>query len=333
MNTLRNRTVVVACGVGRDSVGMLVGLHDRGIRPAAILFADVGGEKQGTYAFIPYLQTWLARVGFPQLTTVRYTPRQAPYTTLEGNMLSNATLPGAAFNRGSCTLKFKVEPQNRWCRQNTECRLAWARGERVLKLIGFEACEGYRQKRAADRVHAGQYTKPNGKPNNDGNRYQWEYPLMDWGWSLDRCKQAIADAGMPVPPKSACFFCPNQRPAEVENLSDEERARIMHMELRAEPYNRKVHGLWRRPRRTMRLPGSMTEYILNRGLAFVPLNTLEVVPLNPRSKKGRDGCTFRPPHRHETLREKVEAAGHALPTDCEDELHLSLIESLQLTLF
>lgn len=41
MNALKNRTVVVACGVGRDSVGMLAGLHDRRIRPAAILFADV----------------------------------------------------------------------------------------------------------------------------------------------------------------------------------------------------------------------------------------------------------------------------------------------------
>ena len=44
--SMRNRVVVVACGVGRDSTGMLVGLHERNIRPEAILFADVGGEKQ-----------------------------------------------------------------------------------------------------------------------------------------------------------------------------------------------------------------------------------------------------------------------------------------------
>ncbi len=42
MEHLRNRTVVVACGAGRDSTAMLVGLHQRGVRPAAILFADVG---------------------------------------------------------------------------------------------------------------------------------------------------------------------------------------------------------------------------------------------------------------------------------------------------
>ena len=45
MQCLQNRVVVVACGVGRDSTGMLVGLHERQVRPEAILFADVGGEK------------------------------------------------------------------------------------------------------------------------------------------------------------------------------------------------------------------------------------------------------------------------------------------------
>ena len=87
----------MACGVGRDSTAMLVGLHERHIRPEAILFADVGGEKSGTYEFIPPLQAWLASVDFPPLTIVRYRPLRAPYSTLEGNMVANATLPGATF--------------------------------------------------------------------------------------------------------------------------------------------------------------------------------------------------------------------------------------------
>jgi hypothetical protein len=304
---------------------MLVGLHERRIRPEAILFADVGSEKQGTYAFIPHLQAWLAHVRFPPLTIVRYQPVRAPYSTLEGNMVANATLPGATFNRGSCTLKFKVEPQNRHCRSLDACRKAWARGEKVLKLIGFEACEGYRQQRAADRAHAGR-----GSP--DADRYDWQYPLMEWGWNLERCKQVIADAGMPVPPKSACFFCPNQRPEEVDELSDEERARIVRIELRAEPFNRKVHGLWRRPRRTLGLPGSITEYILAKNLSFTPLIELPEVPLNPRCQMAERKCTFRPPHRCCSLRTQLEDAGHAVPA-CETEGHLALVESLQGTLF
>lgn len=325
MECLRNRTVVVACGVGRDSTAMLVGLHERHVRPEAILFADVGGEKQGTYEFIPHLQAWLARVNFPPLTIVRYQPVRAPYSTLEDNMVANATLPGATFNRGSCTLKFKVGPQNRYCRGMEACRQTWARGEKVIKLIGFEACEGYRQQRAADRCHAGR-----GSP--DADRYEWQYPLMDWGWNLERCKQAIADAGMPIPPKSACFFCPNQRPEEVVELSEEERGRIVRMELRAEPYNRKVHGLWRRPRRTLGLPGSITEYILAKNLRFTPLDELPLVPLNPNCQMAQRQCTFRPPHRCYSLREQLEDAGHVVPA-CETEGHLALVESLQGTLF
>lgn len=325
MECLQNRTVIVACGVGRDSTGMLVGLHERGVRPAAILFADVGGEKEKTYHFIPHLQAWLARVDFPPLTIVRYQPVRAPYTTLENNMVANATLPGATFNRGSCTLKFKAEPQNRFCRSFDPCLKAWQRGEKVIKLIGFEACEGYRQQRAADRVHAG-------RGSAEGNRYEWQYPLMDWGWNLERCKQAIDDADMPIPPKSACFFCPNQRPEEVEELSEDERARIIRMELRAEPYNRKVHGLWRRPRRTMGLPGSITEYILARDLPFTPLTELPEVPLNPSCQMAQRQCTFRPPHCRPLLREQLEDAGHVVPA-CETEGHLTLVESLQGMLF
>jgi hypothetical protein len=325
MECLQDRVVVVACGVGRDSTAMLVGLHERRIRPEAILFADIGGEKTGTYQFIPHLQAWLASVNFPPLTIVKYEPVRAPYSTLEGNMLANATLPGATFNRGSCTLKFKVEPQNRHCRSLNACQQAWARGEKVIKLIGFEACEGYRQERAADRVHAGR-----GSP--DAKRYDWQYPLMDWGWNLERCKQAIDDAGMPIPPKSACFFCPNQRPEEVGEVSDDERARIVRMELRAEPYNRKVHGLWRRPRRTLGLPGSITEYILASNLSFTPLDELPIVPLNPNCQMAERQCTFRPPHGWHSLREQLEDAGHVVPA-CETEGHLALVESLQGTLF
>lgn len=35
-----------------------------------------------------------------------------------------------------------------------------------------------------------------------------QYPLLDLGLSRMDCAQIIADAGLPVPRKSACFFCP-----------------------------------------------------------------------------------------------------------------------------
>lgn len=86
---------------------------------AAILFADTGSEKEQTYAYLPVIRRLLVEHEFPPLTIVRYQPRHAPYHTLEGNMVKNATLTGATFNRGSCTMKFKIVPQSRW---TSRCR-------------------------------------------------------------------------------------------------------------------------------------------------------------------------------------------------------------------
>jgi hypothetical protein len=41
---------------------------------------------------------------------------------------------------------------------------------------------------------------------------------MDWQMDRDACKRLIADAGLPVPVKSACFFCPASKQHEVVEL-------------------------------------------------------------------------------------------------------------------
>ena len=95
------------------------------------------------------------------------------------------------------------------------------------------------------------------------------------------------------------------------------------MEIVAEPYNRKVHGLWRRPNKRRNLPGAIGQFILDEGLPFVPLSSLKPIPANPACGKSDRGFTFRPPHLTESLRAKVEAAGHAVPA-YEDDFHRQL---------
>jgi hypothetical protein len=41
-----------------------------------------------------------------------------------------------------------------------------------------------------------------------------EYPLLDLRLSRDACHRIIQGAGLPMPPKSSCFFCPFKRPSE-----------------------------------------------------------------------------------------------------------------------
>lgn len=41
---------------------------------------------------------------------------------------------------------------------------------------------------------------------------------MEWGWSRKDCIQAIRDAGLPLPGKSSCFFCPSMKRWEIRTL-------------------------------------------------------------------------------------------------------------------
>jgi hypothetical protein len=82
---------------------MLVEFVHRQIRPDYILFADTGGEKEETLAFLPVMDAYVKKVGFPGITVVRYVPqdfkRWPPYATLEENCLTNGTrrhLPSAS---------------------------------------------------------------------------------------------------------------------------------------------------------------------------------------------------------------------------------------------
>lgn len=53
----------------------------------------------------------------------------------------------------------------------------------------------------------------------------WEekvFPLLDLGHDRTACANLIARAGLPVPPKSACWFCPFHKPSEWARMAREE---------------------------------------------------------------------------------------------------------------
>ena len=247
--------IVVAYGMGVDSTTALIGLARRGIRPDLILFADTGGEKRETYDYKPVFQDWLDREGFPTIVTVRYKPvnfkNWPPYHTLEENCLTNGTLPSLAFGFKSCSLKWKVCPQDKFVQQWDVAREVWSNGQKVIKVIGYDA--GPTDMRR--RNHAGNASDP---------RYDYQYPLIEWEWDRERCKEEIRRAGLKVPCKSACFFCPATKPEEIDKFPSDLLRRIIRMEARAQPRLIKVEGLWRKSTRTR--PGSITQYIAAKNL-------------------------------------------------------------------
>lgn len=196
---------IVAYGMGVDSTAVLVGLHQRGIRPDLIMFADTGGEKPETYAYLPVINAWLESVGFPTVTVVRYAPVRAPYTTLEGKCEANETLPSLAFGGKSCSLVFKREPQDKFCKTWAPAVEAWAAGRKVTKAIGYDngPADGRRSK------------------ITDDAKYAYWYPLRQWQWDREECKRQIEAAGLPLPMKSACWFCPASKKPEVDWLAAE----------------------------------------------------------------------------------------------------------------
>ncbi len=256
--------LVVAYGLGVDSTAMLVEFARRGIRPDLILFADTGGEKPETYAYLPVMQRYLARAGFPAVVTVRYEPRRAAYRTLEQQCLHTGTLPSLAYGGKSCSLKYKRVPQDKFILRRYPPPEVLRRGRRVVRAIGFEAGEerrtyahvvkaigldaGEEHRLTWARSEPGTGKRPSREAWLDAHYFVYWYPLLEWGYDRERCKQVIAAAGLPVPVKSACFFCPASKKHEIAWLQDQHPdllGRALEIERNARAKLTSVKGLGR----------------------------------------------------------------------------------------
>lgn len=250
----------VSFGLGVDSWAVLIGLWQRGICPDAILFSDTGGEKPETYAFLGRVRAWLASVGFPDVTIVAYKPKFAKYNTLEENCLVNGTLPSLAFGLKGCSLKFKGEVMNKWRNRWPMAMRAWEQGKKVRVAIGYDA--GPKDSRRSNL--------------KEDMKYTYWYPLREWGWDREECFRQIRAAGLPVPLKSSCFFCPAMKPVEVVHLAHKhpdlfQRALEIEENARARGGLKKIEGLWRKSTKGTRKgtearPGSWVQFALDKGL-------------------------------------------------------------------
>ncbi len=201
-------------GLGVNSTGGIIESIRRGDRIDLVLSADTGNEKPETYDFRDRFTAWLAERGVTAIVArkkpveCRTSGRKVPvapgttYSTLEQNCLVNKTLPSVVFGYKSCSQKWKREPMDAWLRNYQPVAERWARGEQIVRLIGYDAGEPQR-------------------PANmkDTEREAFRFPLIEWEWYREQCVAAIVGAGLPVPPKSACFYCPSSKKSEIIQLS------------------------------------------------------------------------------------------------------------------
>jgi len=182
---------VASYGGGTNSTAMMVEWVRLGLPIDAIIFADTGAEKPETYDYITMFSEWLVAQNYPGIIVVK---NDGIHGSLERECLTNKRLPSVTFGYSSCSDKYKLRPFRKWLKASGL--------QNVTVLLGFDAGESGRKSRSM------KYASGYGKV----------FPLIDWGWSRERCIDAIDAAGLPRPGKSACFFCPNTKPNEILKL-------------------------------------------------------------------------------------------------------------------
>lgn len=222
---------VVSYGGGVNSVAVLVRLAQLGQVPAAIVMADPGSERRGTIEYRDHvLPDWLARHGFPQVTVIdritegQHVARAWRLERLEDECLRLASLPSVAYGWKKCSAKYKGDTQRWWAARQPWAQAEWAAGRKLAKVIGYDVDELRRVRSAMQNEW-------------EAERFVPRYPLVEVRWDRDRCIEEIEAAGLPVPPKSACTFCPNntlQEWVELRRDEPEAFARAVEMSRRAE---------------------------------------------------------------------------------------------------
>jgi hypothetical protein len=199
INVHRMPPIIVAFGGGANSTAMLVEMHRRGILPDLIMFADTGGERPETYDAVSMVDLWCRQHFGIGVEVVRKTYQGQP-ETLEDNCLRMNMLPSIAYGFKSCSLKHKVDPQDKFTNNWEPAVTHWETGGKCEKWIGYDAGE---ERRAKIR---------------DDAKYTYRYPLIEWGIYREDCIRICNDAGLPAV-KSSCFFCPSMKKREIVELA------------------------------------------------------------------------------------------------------------------
>ena len=178
---------VLSFGGGVNTVALMVLLiQDQSPLDYAI-FADTGGETPETYQSVEAAREYLADHDVP-LHVVKARPR---LTNLYETALRRRVIPSVQWRW--CTRDFKVNPIHKFYSQL---------GGHINQYMGI----------AYDEIHRMKDSREDYITNL--------YPLIDLRMTRQDCVDVIAQAGLPVPEKSGCFFCPFNSTERWKQLLD-----------------------------------------------------------------------------------------------------------------
>ena len=202
---------VFSFGGGVQSMAVLVLVAQQRVQYDHFLFCNVGhdSENPATLRYVEEVaKPYAVRHGI-DLVELQRTRRDGTPETLYGRIASDAksmVIPvymrnGMPASR-SCTSDFKIRVIAKWLKQHGATPAAPA-----VTGLGISVDELERAK------------------TDSGIAWQTlEYPLLDLRLARHHCAALIRDAGLPVPPKSSCWFCPFTKLHEWRHLRQNDPA-------------------------------------------------------------------------------------------------------------
>lgn len=232
-------------GGGVNTIACLILMARAGLRPTAIVMADPGSERRGTVHYRDVvLPPWLAAHGFPSVTVVSrktegpHAPRSKQYDeTLLEECLRTATIPSIAYGPKKCSAKYKGDPQRWWIARQPWALAEWSAGRKLVAAVGYDIDEAFRVDKARDAL-----APPADPEARDYGKWERErfvpwHPLVEARMGREECEELIAAEGLPIPPKSACVYCPSnslEEWRELQHTDPEAFEQAVEMSRRAE---------------------------------------------------------------------------------------------------
>lgn len=202
---------VISYGGGVQSTALLVlaAQGKLGLDVDAALFANVGDDSEhpATLRYVREIAGPFGKAhGIPVRELYATTKDGKPRTLM--HLLQTENTPSIPVRLGadgipanrSCTRRFKVAVVGKYLKEHGATAAC-----KATVAIGISTDEYMR----ASTKRQQPYELP-------------VFPLLDLGYSRADCVRIIKDAGLPIPPKSSCYFCPFKRTHQWEEMRRDE---------------------------------------------------------------------------------------------------------------
>lgn len=206
---------VISLGLGVQSTALYYMTSMKELPPVRVaIFSDTGRESTATYGYLENLLKWQEKNKGVEIAVVK---QKNLYNDLvyKSNLTRFATIPAFTLGidgkvgmlRRQCTGEYKIQQVDDYIRDHVYKLPKGSRRPLTEVTIGITTDEAERMSIPRERWKVNVYPFLGLKVDSYGN-------VERIPWALPRDRKNIVEwyqtNGLPIPPKSACVFCPYQ---------------------------------------------------------------------------------------------------------------------------